>query len=71
MWRTEDLHCLGSSPNVIRVIKSRRLRRAGHVARMRDRRRRAYGILVGKTEGKRPLERPRSRFEDNIKIIIA
>jgi len=38
---------------------------------MRDRRRRAYGILVGKTEGKRPLEIPRSRFEDNIKIIIA
>ena len=71
MWRTEDLHCLGSSPNVIRVIKSRRLKRARHVARMRDRRRRAYGILVGKTEGKRPLERPRSRFEDNIKIIIA
>ena len=38
---------------------------------MRDRTRHGYGILVGKTEGKRPLERPRCRFDDNIKIIIA
>jgi hypothetical protein len=52
---------------IIRVIKSRRLRWAGHVARMGERRG-AYRALVGKLEGKRPLGRPRGRWEDNIKM---
>jgi hypothetical protein len=53
----EELHNLYSSPNIIRMIKSRRMRWAGHVARMGENRN-AYRILVGKPEGKRPLERP-------------
>jgi hypothetical protein len=57
-----DLYC---SPN-IRAIKSRRMRPAGHVARMGERRD-VYSVLVGKPEGKRPLGRPRRRWEDNIK----
>jgi hypothetical protein len=56
----EELHNLYSSPNIIRMIKSRRMRCAGHVARMGERRN-AYTILVGKSEGKSPLERPRRR----------
>jgi hypothetical protein len=56
-----------SSPNIIRVIKSRRLRWAGHVARIGERRG-AYRALVGKLEGRRPLERPRRRWEDNINM---
>jgi hypothetical protein len=56
---------LYSSPSIIRMIKSRRMRRAGHVARV-GQRRDAYRILVGKPEGKRPLGRPRHRWEDNI-----
>ena len=56
-----------SSPNIIRVIKLRRMRWAGHVVRMRLRRG-AYRFLVGKPEGKRPLGRPRHRSEDNIKM---
>ena len=56
---------LYSSPNIVRVIKSRRMRWAGHVARMGEERG-AYRVLVGKPEGKRPLERPRRRWEDNI-----
>jgi hypothetical protein len=56
-----------SSPNIIRVIKSRRLRWAGHVARMGERRG-AYRAIVGKPEGRRPLGRPRRRWEDNIKM---
>jgi hypothetical protein len=52
---------------IIRVIKSRRLRWAGHVARMGERRG-AYRALVGKLEGRRPLGRPTRRWEDNIKI---
>ena len=56
-----------SSPNIVRVIKSRRMRWAGHVARMDDKRE-AYRILVGKPEGKRPLGRPRYRWVDNIKM---
>ena len=55
----------GISPNIVRVIKSRRMRRAGHVARTGEERR-AYRVLVGKPEGKRPLWRPRRRWVDNI-----
>jgi hypothetical protein len=56
-----------SSPSIIRVIKSRRLRWAGHVAHMGEMRG-AYRALVGKPEGRRPLGRPRRRWEDNIKM---
>jgi hypothetical protein len=69
-WRTlhnEELNDLCSSPNIIRVIKSRRMRWAGHVARMGEKRG-AYRILVGRPEGRRPLGRPRCRWEDNIKM---
>jgi hypothetical protein len=62
-WRklhNEELHNLYSSPSIIRIIKSRRMRLAGHVARM-GKKRNAYRILVGKPEEKRPLERPRRR----------
>jgi hypothetical protein len=55
------------SPNVIRMIKSRRMRWAGYVAQMGPKRN-AYGILVGKPEGQRPLGRPRRRCVDNIKL---
>jgi hypothetical protein len=71
-WRRlhkEELSDLYSSPNVIRVIKSRRIRWAGHVAR-RGEKRGAYRILVGRPEGKRSLGRPRHRWEDNIKMDI-
>jgi hypothetical protein len=54
----EELHNLYSSPSIIRMIKSRRMRWAGHVARMGTKRK-AYRILVGRPEGKRPLGRPR------------
>jgi hypothetical protein len=69
-WRrlhNEELNDLYSSPNIIRVIKSRRMRWAGHVARMAETRG-AYRILVGRPEGRRPLGRPRRRWEDNIKM---
>jgi len=69
-WRkphTEELNDLYSSPNIIRVIKSRRMRWAGRVACIGERRG-AYRVLVGKSEGKRPLVRPRRRWEDNIKM---
>jgi hypothetical protein len=68
-WRKlhEELHNLYSSPKIIRMIKSKRMRLAGHVARMGETRN-AYRILVGKTEGKRPLGRPRRRWVDNIKM---
>ncbi|KAJ4447060.1 hypothetical protein ANN_09049 [Periplaneta americana] len=68
-WRklhNAELHALYSSPDIIRNIKSRRLRWAGHVARMGESRN-AYRVLVGRPEGKRPLGRPRRRWEDNIK----
>jgi hypothetical protein len=67
-WRrlhNKDLHAPYSSPNIIRMIKPRRLRWAGHVARMSEKRG-AYRALVGKPEGRRPLGRPRRRWEDNI-----
>ena len=54
-------------PSIVRVIKLRRMRWAGHVVRMGDRRG-VFGVLVGKSEGKRPLERPWHRWEDNIKM---
>jgi hypothetical protein len=69
-WRIlhkKELYALYSSQNIIRVIKSRRLRWAGHVARMGERRGK-YRALVGKSEGRRPLGRPRRRWEDNIKM---
>ncbi|KAJ4434404.1 hypothetical protein ANN_22965 [Periplaneta americana] len=69
-WRklhNAELHALYSSPDIIRNIKSRRLRWAGHVARMGESRN-AYRVLVGRSEGKRPLGRPRRRWEDNIKM---
>ena len=70
-WRklhNEELNDLYSTPITVRVIKSR-MRWAGHVARIGDRRG-VYRVLVGKPEGKRPIERPRRRWEDNIKIDI-
>jgi hypothetical protein len=63
----EELHNLCSSPNIIRMIKSRRMRWAGHEARMWEKRN-AYMVLVRKPEGKRPLRRPKRRWVDNIKI---
>jgi hypothetical protein len=69
-WRRlhiKELYALCSSPNIILVIKSRRLRRAGHVARMVERIG-AYRIIVGKREGRRPLGKPRRRWEGNIKM---
>jgi len=69
-WRrlhNEVLSDLYSSPNTVRVIKSRRMRWAGHVARMGEERG-AYRVLVGKWEGKRPLGRPSRRWVDNISV---
>jgi hypothetical protein len=63
----DELHNLHSSPNIVRVIKSRRVRWAGHVARMEEGRG-VYRVLVGRTEGKRPLGRRRRRWEGNIKL---
>jgi hypothetical protein len=69
-WRklhNDELHSLYSSPNIVSVIKSRRMRWAGHVARMGEGRG-VYRVLVGRLEVKRPLGRPRRKWEDNIKI---
>jgi hypothetical protein len=69
-WRklhNEELHGLYSSPSIVRVIKARRMRWAGHVVRMGEVRV-AHNIFVGKPEGRRPLGRPRRRWEDNIKM---
>jgi len=60
---------LYSSPNIVRVIKSRRMRWAGHVALMGEERG-VYRVMVGKLEGKRALERPRRRWVDNIRVDI-
>ena len=68
-WRklhNEELCDLYSLPNIVRVVKSRRIRWAGHVARMGEGRG-VHRVLVGKPEGKRPLGRSRPRWEDNIK----
>jgi hypothetical protein len=65
----DERHNLYSSPNIIRMIKSRRMRWAGHGARIGETRN-AYTKLVGEPEGKRLLGRPRSRWVDNIKIDI-
>jgi hypothetical protein len=69
-WRklqNEELHDLHSSPNILRVIKSRIMRRAGHIAWMGEERG-VYRVLVGKLKGKRSLWRPRRRWENNIKM---
>jgi hypothetical protein len=65
--KKNELHNLYSSPNIIRMIKSRRMRWAGHVARM-GAKRTTYRLLVGKPEGKRLLGIPRRRWVDSIKI---
>jgi hypothetical protein len=69
-WRklhSEELHILYSFPNIIRQIKSRRLRWTGHVACIGEERN-VYKVLMGKSEGKRPLGRPRHRWEDGIRM---
>jgi hypothetical protein len=69
-WRklhSRELHNLHSSADIIEQIESRRMRGAGHVARMGEGRN-VYRVLVGKPEGKRRLERPRRRWEDGIKM---
>jgi hypothetical protein len=67
-WRKlhiEELNDLYSLPNIVRVVKSRRMRWAGHLARMGEDRD-VHRVLVGKPKGKRPLGRPRQRWENNI-----
>jgi hypothetical protein len=69
-WRklhNEELHNLYSFPDIIRQFKSRRIRWAGHVARMGEERK-VYKVLVEKPDGKRPLGRPRRRWEDGIRM---
>jgi len=69
-WRrlhNEELNDLYSSPNIVRVTKSRRMRWTGHVAR-KDEERGVYKVLVGKPEGKRPLGRPRRSWVDNSRM---
>jgi hypothetical protein len=69
-WRrlhNEELNDMYSSPTIIWVIKSRRMRWVGHVARIWEGRG-AYRILMGRPEGRRPLGRPRHKWEDNIKM---
>jgi hypothetical protein len=69
-WRklhNEELNNLYSSRNIVRVMKSRRMKWVGHVTCMGERRR-IFRVLMGKPEGKRPLGRPKHRWEDNIKM---
>jgi hypothetical protein len=69
-WRklhSEELHNLYSSPDIFRQVKSRRMRWAGHVARLGEERK-VYKVFVGKPEGKRPHGRPRRRWEDGIRM---
>jgi hypothetical protein len=69
-WRklhNKELHNLYYSPSIVRMIKLRRMRWAGYVARMEEKRN-AYRILVGKPQEKRPLKRPKCRWVNNIKI---
>jgi hypothetical protein len=71
-WRklhNEELNNLYSLPSIVRVVKSRRMRWAGHVARMREERG-VHKVLVGKPEENRPLGRPRHRWENNIKMDV-
>jgi hypothetical protein len=71
-WRklhNQELHGLYSSLSIVMVIRARRMKWAGHVARMGEVRG-AYNILVGRLEGRRPLGRPRCRWEDNIKMAL-
>jgi hypothetical protein len=71
-WRklhNEELNDLYSSPNIVRAIKLRRMRWVGHVARMGEERG-VYRVLVGKPEGKRPLGRPRCRWEKILRWIF-
>jgi hypothetical protein len=69
-WRklhNKELHYLYSSPSIIRIMKARRMRWTGHVARTGEKTN-AYRLLVGKPEGRRPLGRPRRRWVDNIRM---
>jgi hypothetical protein len=69
-WRklhNDELHDLYSSPSIVRIINARRMRLAGHVTRMGEKRN-AYRLLVGKPEGRKPLGRPRRRCLDNIRM---
>jgi hypothetical protein len=71
-WRklhNKELHDLYSSPSIISVVRSRRMKWAGHVTGMGEKRN-AYRLLMGKPEGKRPLGRPRQRWVDNIRMDI-
>jgi hypothetical protein len=71
-WRklhSKELHNLHSAPDIIRHVKSRRMRWARHVARMGEERK-VYKVLVGKPEGKRPLGRPRRRWEDGVRMYL-
>jgi hypothetical protein len=71
-WRklhNEELHGLYSSPSIVRVIKARRMRWAGHVARMGEVRG-VYNIFIGRPEGRRPLGRPRRRWETTLRWIL-
>lgn len=63
----KELHDLYASPDIVRVIKSRRLRWAEHVARMEEGRT-ALGVIMGRPEGRRPLGRPRRRWQNNVRM---
>jgi hypothetical protein len=72
-WRklhNEELHNLCSSPDIVRKVKSRRMRWVGHAARMGEERK-VYKVLVGKSEERRPLGKPRHRWEDGIRMDLS